>query len=217
MKKKKVLALDLETIANKGMLDRLPEIKAKANLKSPEKIQKDITEKKAKQLREMGMSPMLNMICCAGWCDENGPGNILLEEESAKAEKDLLMQFWEILSRYDHFVTFNGRPFDLRCILLHGMEYGIRPAVNIDKGRYNKGNHTDLRQVLAGEDRFAPGKLEFFTQKFLGRKKTDGIDGKMVQDYWDMGLKSHIATYCEEDCDLTFQLYLMAEIAGLLE
>ena len=32
---KKVIAFDLETIANKGMLDNLPEVKAKANIKGP--------------------------------------------------------------------------------------------------------------------------------------------------------------------------------------
>jgi predicted PolB exonuclease-like 3'-5' exonuclease len=141
----------------------------------------------------------------------------MLENESPEAEKKLLLEFWEVLGDYDHFITFNGRSFDMRCMLLHGMSYGIRPSVNIDKGKYNKGNHTDLRGILAGEGQFAKGKMELFAQKYLGHGKTEGIDGAQVQSYWDMGLTEDIAKYCEEDCMITLDLYKMAEIAGMLE
>ena len=217
MSKKKVIAFDLETIADKTMLTMLPEVKANGRLKDPTKIAADIKEKQEKQKEEMGLSPMLNMICCAGWCDENGVGSIMLENESPEAEKKLLLKFWEVLGDYDHFITFNGRSFDMRCMLLHGMSYGIRPSVNIDKGKYNKGNHTDLRGILAGEGQFAKGKMEFFAQKYLGYGKTEDIDGAQVQSYWDMGLTEDIAKYCEEDCMITLDLYKMAEIAGMLE
>ncbi|MFH1152656.1 MAG: ribonuclease H-like domain-containing protein, partial [Pseudomonadota bacterium] len=111
----------------------------------------------------------------------------------------------------------NGREFDLRIMLLHGMRHGIRPSVAIDKGRYNRGNHTDLRPVLAGEGRFAKGKLGYFAEQFLGRGKTEGIDGAQVAFYWEMGLKEEIAHYNEEDTEITLALYRKAEAAGLLE
>jgi len=214
---KKIIAFDLETIADKQMIGLLPEVTAKGNLKDPAKIAADIQEKSDKQIKDMGLSPMMNMICCAGWCDENGPGDILLADESYAGEKDMLEQFWEVLSKYDHFVTYNGRSFDLPCMYLHGITHGIRPAVSIDRGRYNRGNHTDLRQILAGEDRFAPGKLDFFAKKFLGAQKTEGIDGAMVQDYWNMGLYEDISKYCRQDCQITYDLFLKCEIAGLIE
>ncbi|MBI9090750.1 MAG: ribonuclease H-like domain-containing protein [Desulfobacterium sp.] len=214
---KKVIAFDLETIADKTMISILPEVKVNGSLKDPVKIAADIQKKTDKQIQEMGLSPMMNMICCAGWCDENGPGNILLKEESPEAEKALLEEFWDLLSKYDHFVTFNGRAFDLRCMHLHGVTHGIRPSVAIDKGRYNNGNHTDLRLILAGDDKFVPGKLDFFAQKFLGEQKTEGIDGAMVNDYWNMGLVEDIATYCEQDCQLAYDLFLKCELAGLTE
>lgn len=214
----KVIAFDLETIANKALIKDLPEVTAKSNLKDPVKIQIDLEEKTKKQIADMGMSPLFNMICCAGWADDKGDtGAFMLEEESPEAEKDLLIKFWEKLSEYDHFVTFNGRAFDLRCILLHGMKYGLRPGVNIDKGRYNHGNHTDLRLVLAGEDQFARGKLDSFARIFLEEQKTEGIDGVMVQDYWDMGLHNDIMVYCIQDCVLTMGLFGLAHTSGLLE
>jgi len=215
--KKKVVAFDLETIADRAMMDILPEVKPNGTLKDPVKVAADIENKKKKQIAEMGLSPAMNMICCAGWCDENGPGSLSLEKDDYATEKKLLVDFWEILSGYDHFVTFNGRSFDLRCMHLHGITHGIRPAVNIDKGKYNNGNHTDLRLILAGTDQFASGKLDFFCKKYLGDHKTEGIDGEQVQSFFDMDLHEDIAEYCRKDCELTYRLYQKVEIAGLLE
>jgi predicted PolB exonuclease-like 3'-5' exonuclease len=255
---KKVLAFDLETIADKQMLDFLPDVKSSGRGKSIqdhegelaatiksisdegftslparsqqalqtkmnksqesiEKILLDLKSKEDRQKVEMGLEPTQNMICCAAWADDKGTGSILLKEETYEAEKQLLLDFWAVLAQYDHFITFNGRSFDIRCMLLHGMTHGIRPAVNIDKGRYNRGNHTDLRLVLAGDGMFAKGKMDFFAKKFLGRGKTEGIDGQQVQTYWDLGLYEEIVEYNEEDCQITLELFRMAEIAGLLE
>lgn len=214
----KVISFDIETIANRALIPMLHEVKANAVLKDQSKILTDIETKKKKQVEEMGLSPLFNMICCAGWADYKGDtGAFMLEAETPEAEKDLLIKLWEKLSGYDHFVGFNSRSFDLRCMLLHGMAYSLRPGVNIDKGKYNRGNHTDLRIVLAGEDRFAPGKLDSFAKRFLGESKTAGIDGAMVQDYWDMGLHGDIMVYCMDDCKLTMGLFGLAHAAGLLE
>ena len=213
----KAIAFDLETIADRTMMGILPEIKPSGRLTDPAKIAADIEEKKNKQIADMGLDPMMNMICCAGWCSERGSGCLSIETDTHEAEKKLLIDFWDLLSEYDYFITFNGRSFDLRCMLLHGITHGIRPSVNIDKGRYNKGNHSDLRLILAGDNQFAKGKLDFFAQKYLGDQKTKGIDGEMVQSYFDMGLYEDIAEYCRKDAELTYQLYQKVEAAGLLE
>jgi predicted PolB exonuclease-like 3'-5' exonuclease len=164
------------------------------------------------------------MICCAGWAwkDEAGDiktGSLSIFEATASAEKKLLLDFWEVLAGFEHFVTFNGRSFDLRCMHLHGISHGIRPSVNIDKGRYNRtgSNHTDLRSILAGEDQFASGKLDFFCKKYLGDHKTEGIDGAQVQSFFDMGLHDDISEYCMKDVELTLRLFEKVEAAGLLE
>lgn len=216
---KKILAIDLETIANPAMMDFLPPVQAAGNLKDPAKIEADIDAKQKKQIAEMGLDPTLNLICCAGWHTKEGSNSIVLEDKSPEAEKKLLLSFWEAMIQYDVFVGYNSRAFDLRCLLLHGMEHGIRPSVNIDKSRYNRigSNHVDLRPILAGEGQFAKGKLDFFCNKYLQTGKTEDIDGSRVQDYWDMGLSQDVAFYCENDAKLTYELYLKAEIAGLLE
>jgi len=52
---KKPCAFDLETIANKTMVDILPEVKPAGNLKDPEKIKADIEKKKKDQIADLGM------------------------------------------------------------------------------------------------------------------------------------------------------------------
>ncbi len=256
---KKVLSIDLETIANSKLVSILPDIKPSKSLKSEnyyaeemtklieEKetflrnnrsvkaietkifkcmnkcqsaqslIDTDIREKRQAQVKKMGLDPMLNMICCAGYYSEDISGAIMLEDETNEAEKHLINEFWSIASEYDHFVTFNGRKFDMKCLLVHGARERIFPSVNIDSGRYNKGNHTDLRHVFFGSDTFQPGKLDFVSRYFLGHGKTEGINGEEIQDYWDIGLTEDISDYCIEDCRITHKLYRIAESGGMLE
>jgi predicted PolB exonuclease-like 3'-5' exonuclease len=37
--------------------------------------------------------------------------------------------------------------------------------------------------------------------------KSEGLDGSMVQDYWNEGLHDEIGEYCVQDCKQTFQLF----------
>ena len=180
-------------------------------------IDADIRTRRLEQIKKMGLNPMLNMICCAGYYSDDYQGTIDLQEESEKAEKDLIIKFWEIASKHNHFVTFNGRTFDMKCLLIHGAKHQIFPSVNIDSGRYNKGNHTDLRQVFFGSDSFQKGKLDFVSRYYLGHGKTEGMTGDQVQDYWDIGNTEDISEYCLEDCNITHKLYRVAESGGLLE
>lgn len=210
----KTIAFDIETIADPAMIPFLPEVEANKTLKDPVKIDADISAKKKAQIAGMGLDPMTSIICCIGWATADDTGAFML---TGNDEKELLLAWWEHAKDFERFISFNGRSFDLRHILLHGMAHGVRPSVNIDKGRYNKGNHIDLRQVLAGEDKFAHGRLDFFGKKFLKTGKTEGIDGSKVQEFWDMGLYDDIAGYCQGDCRITYDLWVMAETAGLLE
>ncbi len=212
----KTLIIDLETIPDLTLVDILPEPKADTRLKDPEKIAANIAMKAEKQKKEMGLDPLTNIICCAGFADLDGNTNhIILESE--ESEKKLLNNFWDICSDYDHFVSFNGRQFDMRCLYIHSMRHNISPSIAINSSKYNRGNHTDLRPVLSGEGAFAKGKLDTYAKLFLDRGKTVGINGEDVWEYWLMGDKEFIGQYCEEDCEITRDLYLMAQKSGLIE
>ena len=212
---KKIMTFDLETIPNEALIDCLPPVKPDSRIKDPEKIEADIAEKTKKQLEAISLNPLFNIICSASWTDQDGnTDGILLESEDK--EKDLLLNFWEVAAGYDHFVTFNGRPFDVRCLLLHGVRLGVRPSVDIDNGRYNRMNHTDLRQVFAGEEKFTKGDLNTFCKIFLGKQKMEGIDGAMISEYWNIGAHEMILDYNKDDSILTHELFMKALNYGLV-
>ena len=61
--------------------------------------------------------------------------------------------------------------------------------------------------VLQDWNAFEAGKLGFFLDMFGLESKTEGIDGSMVQDYWNEGLHQDIGEYCLQDCKQTMALF----------
>ena len=209
--KKKIVAFDLETIADHELLKILPPADVKlGNIKDDEKIKKKIEEAEAKRIEKMGLNPHENMICLFTWCDGKNSGAIPLKEAIGEAEKELLQSAWERLNRYDHFVSFNGNQFDVPVLNLHSLFRGVRPSVNISTKKYTITNHTDLRAVLGNWDTYAPGKLDSYLRRCLGKSKPDDIDGGLVQHYWDCEMIDEIVQYGIKDAEDTFELYMYA-------
>jgi predicted PolB exonuclease-like 3'-5' exonuclease len=201
------IAFDIETIADESVLAFLPEVKADTRLKDPEKIVADVDAKRKKQREEMGLNPTQCIVCAFGWCDGNNSGAILM---AGNDERSVLMSAWEIMNEYDRFVSFNGANFDLPIMKLHSLRRKIMIPMNIkDQGKYSDGNHIDLRGVLTNYDRMARGNLDFFLQYFFGEGegKMEGIDGGLVQNYWEMELFDDIKKYVEDDAKKTWKLY----------
>jgi predicted PolB exonuclease-like 3'-5' exonuclease len=214
---KKILIIDYETIPDEKLKSILPPVEASKSLKDPVKIEADIKKKTEDQINKMNMNPLTNIICCAGYADNAGNvGHIKLKDEDS--EKPLIEEVWDFYAGYDHFVTFNGRPFDFRCLYLHSMKHKVKPSINISSGRYNKGNHTDLMPIFTGSSAPVKGlNLEFFCQLFLGIGKVEGICGADVYNWWLMGDVDFIAKYCEVDCIRTRDLFYMAIFSGLID
>lgn len=218
----KIAAIDIETLPDMEMVEFLPEPEASKVLKDPAKIEADLQKKREKQIEDMGLNPHMNTICCIGAYIVDTDGSeiqsyaLLLEDEKAGSKRKLLQDFWELVKDIDHFVTFNGRGFDIRHIYTHNMRLQVRPSVQIDQGKYNKGNHTDVRLALNGDDPFGKGNLNYFAKIFLQDQKTEGLDGKLVNDLWQMGAYDEIKEYCLQDCKLTFRLFERAWSAGLI-
>ena len=205
------VAIDLETIADRELLKILPPVEVKTgNIKDQEKIKAKQQEAEENRVANMGVNKYENMICVFSWCDGAGSGGLVLGEESAAGEKELLAGAWEIMSRYNHFITFNGNEFDIPILNLHSMFRGVRPAVNISTNKYRITNHTDLRSVFSGGDKFEPGNLDYYLRRCLNRSKPKDISGAMVQDWWDIGAKEEILAYGIGDAVDTFALYQYA-------
>ena len=203
-----VAAFDIETIADRSLVSMLPPVEAAGNLKDPAKIKADIGKKQQRQIEEMGLDPRWNLICCIAVYDgKSEPQAVLLKEESHGGERNLLEAAWEILSSYDFFITFNGSEFDVPILNLHSLFNRVRVPVRIETRKYQVGNHLDLRGLLSGWERFAPGNLDFYLRRVLGRSKPKQIDGSLVQHYWDVGMTEDIKAYCKGDARDIFDLY----------
>ena len=127
---------------------------------------------------------------------------------SPEFEADFLRAYLTKLSEYDVLVGFNCFSFDSKILTLRSAVHNIEIPFRFDRRRYSSaGNHIDIRMVLQDWNTFEAGKLGFFLDMFGLESKTEGIDGSMVQDYWNEGLHQDIGEYCLQDCKQTFALF----------
>jgi DNA polymerase elongation subunit (family B) len=216
-KNKKLIAVDIETIANKDVINLLPEPKPAGNLKDPVKIQADIEVKRQSQINKMGLSAWTGRICYFGAAYRDNDGTMIkngiaLSSESNESESDLIKKITANISKLEvkHgqllFTTFNGNDFDIpffkgRCLSLQQKD-----ELKISTAKYSISNHLDVKAVLSNYKPYEPGTLDFFSQLLLGKTKTEGLDGSMVQGMWDNGEIVAIGEYCKDDCGLTLEL-----------
>ena len=202
---KKFCAYDIETIARPLPDEVINELCKTGNLKDPVKI----AEKQAEFKGKLGADPLTAMACCGGWyASDNNCGYIMLVDESPEAEKDFLKEYWSKLAEFDVLVGFNCFSFDSKILTLRASVYDLDIPFKFDRKRYSSsGNQIDVRMVVQDWNTFEAGKLDFFLSMYGLESKTKGIDGSMVQDYWNEGLHEDIGNYCQNDCKQTMALF----------
>lgn len=203
----KMIAFDLETIADKSIIPLLPPIEADSRLKDPAKIKENIKTKETERINKLGLNPTTARICCFGWYDGKDSYHVMLKEETAQAEKALLSEVWGFLATVEHFITFNGNEFDVPMLMMRSLINRVRPSVNISIKKYVIANHTDVRAVLSNWNSHAKGSLDFYSRLLLGKSPKENMSGDMVQDAWDMEQFEDIGNYCEDDCKSVFEIY----------
>jgi predicted PolB exonuclease-like 3'-5' exonuclease len=205
--KKRIAAYDIETIARVDLSDEIINNLCKTgNLKDPAKI----AVKQAEFRGKLGADPLTAMACCGGWyASDDDCGYVLLNyDEEPESERGFLKEYLNKLSEYDILVGFNSISFDSRILMLRSAVNDVEIPFRFDRKKYStSGNHIDLRGVLTDWGQFESGKLDFFLSMFGLEGKSKGIDGSMVQDYWNEGLHQEIGEYCLQDCKQTFQLF----------
>ncbi|MGH8013912.1 MAG: ribonuclease H-like domain-containing protein [Candidatus Binataceae bacterium] len=133
----------------------------------------------------------------------------------AFSEEALTREFWSRVERFDGcLVTFNGRRFDWPVLELSALRYGIAAANHFDiSPRANEeARHLDLLDFLTnhGAARLRGG-IDLLL-KMIGMPGKTGIDGSMVQDYYDAGRIDEIHRYCRADVIQTYFLFLRIEL-----
>ncbi|MEX1052088.1 MAG: ribonuclease H-like domain-containing protein [Patescibacteria group bacterium] len=178
-----------------------------------------------------GLSPLTGQVVAIGSVDgDSKRGAVYYLDPSGQAddhetdglvfrsfasEKELIVKFWELAERYDTFVTYNGRSFDVPFLNIRSAIHKIKPSKDLMEGRYlyqqRKTVHVDLYDQLTyyGGFRFATGgSLHMACQAFgITTPKEDGIDGSQVSAMFSTGRYQEIAEYNARDIQATKQLY----------
>jgi 3'-5' exonuclease len=130
-------------------------------------------------------------------------------------EAELLAAFWEVATRYDSVVTFNGRGFDVPFIYLRSALLNI-PITRKDwlGYRYQTEPHCDLAEQftfysVSGRDGAAKRfNLDFYCKAFgVDSPKSHGVTGLDVNRLLAAGEHRSIAEYCLRDVEATVLLY----------
>jgi len=204
----KTVFFDFETIANPKMLEFLPPVEAKSGLKDPAKIEADIKEKKQKQLEKMGLDKTQCLICCASFLDFES-GNVwshMLNPQTLD-ETEILANIQESLHPFERFVGFNTREFDIPILTFRCMVSQVPMLVQIDQRKYVVGNHVDIRALLTNWEKYESGSMDYFCKIILGESKAGGMDGAMVQHFWDCAMYDEIKAYNQAEVRKLSELY----------
>lgn len=158
------LFFDIETRALPQACAMMPEPKAPANLRDPEKISAAIAEKKAEQLSNAALDADYGQIVSIGYAigysDDTTmpPVTVLLNtDQPGETEADLITAFWKKFNECNgRCVGYNILNFDLPYILRRSFALGIRPIIFPNLAKYHTEPVTDLMAILYnwGSDRY---------------------------------------------------------------
>jgi hypothetical protein len=193
----------------------------------------DTKEEYEKALTDMknglGFSPLTGEIVAIGVYDtekEKGgvyfqaPGEKKNESEKdgikykAMEEKELLEQFWKLAQKYNEFVSFNGRAFDVPFLMIRSAVHDVKPTKNLMANRYlqnqlKNAQHIDLLDQFTfyGAVR-RKGSLHLWSRAFsIKSPKAEGITGDDVGKLFKEKKFMEIAKYNAGDLIATKKLY----------
>ena len=125
----------------------------------------------------------------------------------------MLEKFWEGASKYDTFVTYNGRGFDVPYLWARSAKYGISPTVDLMTSRYlslqRGAKHIDLMDLLSfyGAN-WKKGSLHQWCRLFdIKSPKGDGVSGDDVTQLFRDKKYQEIAEYNARDIIATNELF----------
>lgn len=193
------------------------------------KFAEDETEEKEIKER-LGFSPLTGEIVAIGILNpETNKGAVYLRTNNEKlttndiedgitietgSEKEILEKFWETAKKYNYFISFNGRGFDVPFLMIRSAILGIKPSKNLMSNRYLSlqkydAVHVDLFDQLnfygAVWKKF---NLHMWTKAFgIKSPKEEGITGEDVNRIYKERKFLDIARYNLGDLKATKELY----------
>lgn len=160
------IALDIETRPNAGAVQKLiaamPEPTAPKTWKDPVKIKEYVESARQKNLAaahdQATKDPFLGHVASCVIVDLDTTGELMAM--AGPNEVDIVRQALQIVNSCDLLLTFNGIRFDIPWLWKRALVMGLRASSPVfTQSKYARRPHFDIRAVLGGDDRFAPGTL----------------------------------------------------------
>ncbi len=136
-------------------------------------------------------------------------------EYTGCSEKEMLAEFWTALSRFNRFISFNGRAFDGPFLSVRSAVHALSPSKNLSGYRYSVEEHVDLLEVLTfhgavSRDQ-APSLHAACVAFGIPSPKSAEMHGYAVGDAYRQGRLAEIAEYCRRDVEATAALFRRLE------
>jgi len=193
------IVIDIETYGNEEMIKYLPEVEASKTLKDPEKIAKDIEEKRQEQIDKMALNPLYGKIACIGLYSQD------YQDVLFGTEEEILTKYFKIVQD-KNIITYNGINFDIPFIYKRACIYGIKDIADMKPmvAKFNNRHHIDIMQEFCEYGKYE--KLNTLAKIYLGEEKKD-FDVKLIKDLiaTEDGRKQ-LKNYCLQDVALTYKL-----------
>ena len=130
-------------------------------------------------------------------------------------EREMLVEFWTALSKFELFVSFNGRSFDGPFLSVRSAVHALQPSKNLSGYRYSVESHIDLLEVLTfygtvSRDQW-PSLHSACVAFGIPSPKSEEMHGYAVGDAYREGRLAEVAEYCRRDVEATAALFKRLE------
>lgn len=130
-------------------------------------------------------------------------------------ERDMLVEFWSALSKFDRFVTFNGRTFDGPFLSVRSAIHALTPSKNLLGYRYSMETHVDLLEILTFQGAVSRDQTPTLHSACVAfgipSPKSEEMHGYAVGDAYREGRLAEVAEYCRRDVEATAALFKRLE------
>lgn len=189
--------IDIETLPAQDVATQariVANLKAPANYKKPEAIEKWLSENKEDAIRKTSFSALHGSILCIGiTLDDEEP--VVLHGD----EVSILKEFGCLLNGVENpvFIGHNVREFDIKFIIQRQMINGLRPLFTHIEPYYQRPIQ-DTMEIFCVNPRDRVS-LDNLCYALNVETPKGSIDGSKVYDYWLDGKHQEIYDYCKSD------------------
>lgn len=203
--------------------------------KDLDEVQREYLIKQAKSEEEilaitegLGLYPLTGkVVTIAMYNCDSGKGKVFytpssekfekneIEEDGATYvacdEKEILENFWEMIKKFDIYITFNGRGFDIPFVRIRSAILDINCAIELMtprfKNSYKINPHIDLLEELTFQGATRKFNLDFYTKAFGIKSPKELVNGHEVPRLLKEGKGLEVAKYCYGDVKATAELF----------